>query len=140
MAGVTAPLPYRFGTVYTSPNATVDAISTGIETDDRLFPLPDDVTVAFRDAHDIGHAADVATWRALPAGTTVTVLYAVNDPGQATIDRDDGGPRIVVALAPTVQRSCSSWCRHSADCSGPPGHRAAWPPPSGSPPDRCSAS
>lgn len=63
-----------------SATTTAAGTSTGAVTSESHWPLPDRVTVKFRTSDRAEHVVDVATLRPLPAGTSVTVEYALADP------------------------------------------------------------
>jgi hypothetical protein len=64
---------------------TATGTSTGEVTTESHWPLPDLVTVRFATSDRVVHVADVATLASLPNGRSVTVEYAVGDPGAARL-------------------------------------------------------
>jgi hypothetical protein len=67
------------------PTTTAPGISTGVSPTESYWPLPDVVTVRFATSGGITYFADVATLASLPEGRTVTVEYAVGEPGAARL-------------------------------------------------------
>ncbi|RBY96072.1 hypothetical protein DQ237_09245 [Blastococcus sp. TF02-8] len=87
---ITTPWPYRWYVLASGTTGT----ATGTVTDDAPVegpgPLPDDVLVRYLTPGGSVHLADVATGRLPEPGETVTVQYAVDDPGWARlVGRDD---------------------------------------------------
>lgn len=85
VVALTWPCPWRWVVLAGAPTATAPAVSTGEVVGEGGGPLPDQVAVRFRDGGDSVRTADVATDRALPRGTALTVEYAVGSPGVARI-------------------------------------------------------
>jgi len=77
--------------VSTSPTVAVTGTSTGEEVTSGAGPIPAEYRVRYRDTDGVAHAADVATTRALPAGTPVVVRYASDRPGWARPDGPTDG-------------------------------------------------
>ena len=109
---VTGPWPYRWYALHAGPTATATAISTGEEILPEIGPVPADVAVRFRDPTGLQQQAEVATTRALPAGTVVTVRYALDRPGRARlVGAGDGLDRAAAAagLVTVVILSWAGW-------------------------------
>jgi hypothetical protein len=85
VAGITGPLVYQWLLLQRTPTATAVATSTGDVTADGLGPVPEQVTMRFRDDHGDTHLADVATTGSLPEGARATIEYAIQRPGWARL-------------------------------------------------------
>jgi hypothetical protein len=98
----------------TTTTTTVVGTSTGDVSGETLWPLPDNVTVAFRTADRHEHLADVATLGGLPEGTQVTVEYSLADPGSARLVGPDDGLGRGVALSLGAVLLVLLWSRRRA--------------------------
>jgi hypothetical protein len=92
---------YRWYVVSTSPTVAVTGTSTGEEVTSGAGPIPAEYRVRYSDTDGVAHAADVATTRALAAGTPVVVRYASDRPGWARLEGpvDGLGRGAVMGLA-----------------------------------------
>jgi hypothetical protein len=104
---------YRWVVLETGLTGTATAVSTGEEAVDGPWPLPHDVTVAYRGSTGPQHLADVATDRALPEGARVEIEYSLASPGQARLAGDGdalgepaglGGAGVLLGAAWAAQR------------------------------------
>jgi hypothetical protein len=85
VAAITLPMPYQWFLLHRSATATAVATSSGDVTAEGWGPLPDQVTLRFRDARGSSHLADVATVRPLPRGARAQIAYVVDRPGWAQV-------------------------------------------------------
>lgn len=88
---------------------TVVGTSTGESASGSHWPLPEMVTVSFRTSDRIEHLADVSTLDSLPAGTPVTVEYALADPDAARLVGPADGLGRGVALTLGALAVLAAW-------------------------------
>ncbi|MCA0144668.1 hypothetical protein [Blastococcus sp. LR1] len=109
-AAIAWPLPAQWYALTSGPTTIATATSTGERALESFGPVPESVTVRFRDGDGRAREADVAVDNLPPTGSEVDVEYALADPSSARLVGKDDALGRGVGVCVAVLLIALLWC------------------------------